>query len=100
MRSPRRTSQTASALIIGIALVSTIAVFGASVSKWAAATVDNAISADLLVTASSGKPRRLGPEVSGRRPGVTSTATIYQGQFEFRGSLVTLTSAPVQHHDR
>ena len=30
-------------------------------------------------------------------PGVTTSATIYQGQFEFRGSLVTLTSAPAEH---
>ena len=54
MRSPRRTAQTASALIVGIALVSAIAVFGASVSKSATASVDKAISADLLVSASSG----------------------------------------------
>ncbi len=33
MRSPRRTAQTASALMVGIALVSAIAVFGASVTK-------------------------------------------------------------------
>ena len=33
MRSPRRTAQTASALMVGLALVSAIAVFGASLSK-------------------------------------------------------------------
>ena len=97
MRSPRRTSQTASALIIGIALVSTIAVFGASVSKSATATVDDAISADLLVTASSGSLADSVPGLAAAVPGVTSVATIYQGQFEFKGSLVTLTSAPAEH---
>jgi putative ABC transport system permease protein len=97
MRSPRRTSQTASALIIGIALVSTIAVFGASVSKSATATVDNALSADLLVTASSGSLADSVPKLAAAVPGVTSTATIYQDQFEFRGSLATLTSAPAEH---
>ena len=33
MRSPRRTAQTASALMVGLALVSAIAVFGASLSR-------------------------------------------------------------------
>ena len=97
MRSPRRTSQTASALIIGIALVSTIAVFGASVSKSATATVDDAISADLIVTASSGTLANSVPVLAAAVPGVTSAATIYQDQFEFRGSLVNLTSAPTEH---
>ena len=47
MRSPRRTAQTASALMVGLALVSTIAVFGASLSKSVTSSVDNAISAEL-----------------------------------------------------
>ena len=33
MRSPRRTAQTASALMVGLALVSAMAVFGASLSE-------------------------------------------------------------------
>ena len=50
MRSPRRTAQTASALMVGLALVSAIAVFGASLSSSATSSVDNAIAADLIVT--------------------------------------------------
>ncbi|HEY1652753.1 MAG TPA: ABC transporter permease, partial [Acidimicrobiales bacterium] len=50
MRSPRRTAQTASALMVGLALVSAIAVFGASLSRSATQSVDNAINADLIVT--------------------------------------------------
>ena len=53
MRSPRRTAQTSSALMVGLALVSTIAVFGASLSKSATSSVDNAISADYIITNSS-----------------------------------------------
>ncbi len=49
MRSPRRTAQTASALMVGLALVSAIAVFGASLSRSATSSVDNAISADLII---------------------------------------------------
>ena len=51
MRSPRRTAQTASALMVGLALVSAMAVFGASLSESATSSVDQAISADLLVSA-------------------------------------------------
>ena len=53
MRSPRRTAQTASALMVGLALVSAIAVFGASLSKSATSSVDNAVSADYIITSSS-----------------------------------------------
>ncbi len=50
MRSPRRTAQTSSALMVGLALVSAIAVFGASLSRSATSSVDNAISAQLIVS--------------------------------------------------
>ena len=53
MRSPRRTAQTASALMVGLALVSAIAVFGASLSRSATSSVDNAISADLIVSSTN-----------------------------------------------
>jgi len=53
MRSPRRTAQTSAALMVGLALVSTIAVFGASLSKSATSSVDEAISADYIITASA-----------------------------------------------
>jgi putative ABC transport system permease protein len=97
MRSPRRTAQTASALMVGIALVSAIAVFGASVSQSATASVDQAISADILVSASSGGLAKSVPAVVSAVPGVTTSATIYRDQFEFKGSLETLTSAPPEH---
>ncbi len=63
MRNPRRTAQTAAALMIGMALVSTIAVLGASLSTSAAHEVDSAVNADYLVTGSGavqpiGHPRR------------------------------------------
>ncbi len=97
MRSPRRTAQTASALMVGIALVSAISVFGASLSKTATASVDQAISADLLVSASSGGLADSVPGLVSSVPGVTRSATIYRDQFEFKGSLQTLTSAPPDH---
>ena len=64
MRSPRRTAQTSSALMVGLALVSAIAVFGASLSRSATSSVDNAISADLIVTNTNSTAAR---EASARR---------------------------------
>ena len=65
MRSPRRTAQTAAALMVGLALVSAMAVFGASLSRSATSSADQAISADVIVTATgsgqlsnSGRPPR------------------------------------------
>ena len=98
MRSPRRTAQTASALMVGLALVSAIAVFGASLSQVRPpASVDEAIAADLIVTAttaagsgtfSNSVPRRrgLGPRGHRRpRPSIS-------GKFEFRQTVTNLTA--------
>jgi putative ABC transport system permease protein len=78
MRSPRRTAQTASALMVGIALVSAISVFGASEAKSATASVDDAISANILVSASSGGLADAVPALVSSLPGVTKSATIYR----------------------
>jgi putative ABC transport system permease protein len=97
MRSPRRTAQTAAALMVGLALVSAMAVFGASLSKSTTNSVDNAISADLIVTGpNAGFPASVVTAVS-RVPGVVATATAYKGQFELRGSLSTLVGVSTDH---
>ncbi len=93
-RSPQRTAQTAAALTVGVALVAAMAVFGASASRSATATVDQAIRADLLVSASSGPLPPSVPAVAAAVPGVTAAATLYRSQFEFEGSLATLTAVP------
>jgi putative ABC transport system permease protein len=90
MRSPRRTAQTASALMVGLALVSAMAVFGASVSKSATSSVDNAVRSDLIVTTtndSTGSFSSTVPKLVSAVPGVTSSLTVYGGQFEVRKSL-------------
>jgi putative ABC transport system permease protein len=96
MRNPRRTAQTASALMVGMALVSVVAVFGASLSKSATSSVDNAISANLLLTSSNGAAQVSStvPAIAAAVPGVTAEATAYQGQFEVRGDVENLTSVP------
>ncbi len=94
MRSPRRTAQTSAALMVGLALVSAIAVFGASLSRSATSSVDNAISADLIVSSTnkngSGSFSTTVPKVASAVPGVTATSTVYGDQFEVKGSLVSL----------
>ncbi|HUY23607.1 MAG TPA: FtsX-like permease family protein [Acidimicrobiales bacterium] len=100
MRSPRRTAQTSSALMVGLALVSTMAVFGASLSRSATSSVDNAVSADYIITASGNGPGGFSNSVAdaaSRVPGVASASTVYSGEFEFQHSLANLTAVSTDH---
>lgn len=98
MRSPRRTAQTASALMVGLALVSAMAVFGASLSESATSSVDQAISADLLISVNgSGQLSDSVPAAVAAVPGVTAANTVYRNQFEFRSTLATLTGVTTQN---
>ncbi|MGA3145899.1 MAG: FtsX-like permease family protein [Acidimicrobiales bacterium] len=100
MRSPRRTAQTSSALMVGLALVATIAVFGASLSKSATSSVDQAVSADYIITSSGSGPGGFSNSVAAitsRIPGVTAESTVYSGQFQFRGSVSGLTAVSTDH---
>jgi len=103
MRSPRRTAQTSSALMVGLALVSTIAVFGASVSRSATSSVDNAINADYIITPSSagaqGFSNAVAPAVAAV-PGVSAVSSVYTGQFETRGTVTTMTGLSPDHLSR
>jgi putative ABC transport system permease protein len=98
MRSPRRTAQTAAALMVGLALVSTMAVFGASLSKSATSSVDEAVNADYIITTSgaAGFSTSVAPTVA-RVPGVTAVSSVYGDQFEFQRSVVGITGvSPAQ----
>jgi putative ABC transport system permease protein len=90
MRSPRRTAQTGAALMVGMALVSAIAVLGASLSESARSNLENAVTADYIITGpSSGFSTSVAPTVA-RVFGVAAVTTVYMGQFELRGSLSAL----------
>ena len=100
MRSPRRTAQTASALMVGLALVSAIAVFGASLSASATSAVNNAISADMIITTgtnSQGGFSNLVRPTAAAVPGVSATSTVYQDQFEVQQSVQNLTSVSTEN---
>jgi putative ABC transport system permease protein len=99
MRSPRRTAQTASALMVGIALVSAMSVFGASISSSATASVDGAIKAELIVTGTnsgSGSFSNSLAEKIAALPGVSASLIGYGGQFEVRQSIETLKGVTTQ----
>ena len=100
MRSPRRTAQTASALMIGLALVSAITVFGSSLSKSVTSAVDKAVSADLIIS----NPSDSAPGVSGTVehivagvPGVTDSNVVYDGQIQVGDSLEDVTAVSPNH---
>jgi putative ABC transport system permease protein len=101
MRSPRRTAQTSSALMVGLALVSTIAVFGASLSKSVTSSVNEAVSANFIITsAQTGGAGQFGNSVAraaARVPAVTNVSTVYNGQFEIRHDLSFLTAVSESH---
>ncbi len=101
MRNPRRTAQTAAALMVGLALVSAISVFGASLSRSATASIQQALSADLIVTNSSpggtGRFSTTVPATVSSVPGVTAATTVYGGPFEFLHTLHTLRGLTTAH---
>ncbi|HVV75351.1 MAG TPA: FtsX-like permease family protein [Mycobacteriales bacterium] len=95
MRSPRRTAQTASALMIGLALVSAITVFGASLTKSVTSAVDQAVSADLIISDPSGNSPGISNAIEPvirRVPGVTNTNVVYGGDVQIGDSLENITA--------
>jgi putative ABC transport system permease protein len=95
MRSPKRTAQTASALMVGLALVATMAVFGASLSMSATSAVTDAVKANYIVSASGSGPGGFSSTVAAaaaRVKGVTAVSSVYVGAFELRGKQVDLTA--------
>lgn len=56
MRNPSRTAQTAAALTIGVALVTGVTVFAASISETFRSTLDERATADLVILASNQLP--------------------------------------------
>ena len=56
LRSPRRTAATASALMIGIALTTTMSIMAASIVTSANAQIDKSVGADFIITAKNFGP--------------------------------------------
>ncbi len=86
IRNPRRTAQTAAALMVGMALVAVMAIYSASASRSTTGSFDSAVRADLIVsTTSSDEAGTVNPglpHVLASLPGVTASTVVYGGQFE------------------
>ena len=83
-RNPRRTSTTAFALALGVALVSVIGMLGATMQTAISDTIENDVNADYILTG----PLTGGFPVPGEVPGVAA-------ETDGVGEVITYASAPV-----
>jgi len=86
-RNRRRTATTASALMIGLTLVSAIGVLGASTTASTDATVDEVLGADFIITSRTFQP--FTTEVSAKAaevPGVQTVSTVLIEPAQVNGS--------------
>lgn len=88
MRNPRRTSATASALMIGLAVVSAFAVLGASIKQSTRDVVSDSLGADYFLTAGNfgqGFSTEVARSLAGK-PGVELATGLRVGEAQIAGS--------------
>ncbi len=93
MRNPRRTASTASALMIGLALVSMVTILTASLKASFDRALVETLRADLTITTSSFTP--FSPDVADRIrrvPEVAAVSAVRQNVFRYRGTEGFLTA--------
>lgn len=96
LRSPKRTAATASALMIGVAVVSLFTVFGASLKATMDQTVSRSFAGDIAVSApsfgagGSGLSPRLAPAIAGQ-PQVATAVGLGKGVADVDGEGRALT---------
>jgi putative ABC transport system permease protein len=89
MRSPRRTASTAAALMIGLALVSLVTIFAASLKASVTKILDEAVAADYILTGPTNSSQGFSSAVVDRlrqQPEVDSAAGIRLGVFKLDGA--------------
>jgi putative ABC transport system permease protein len=93
MRNPRRTASTASALMIGLGLVSMVAVFSSSLKASFDAQLERSVKADFIVSAASFVPfsTSVADKVNDV-PGVAAVEPFRQGGFHVNGATSLLTA--------
>ena len=79
MRNPRRTAATASALMVGLALVSGFSILGTSTNASLDKLIDDALGADYVVSSAVGQP--FTPEVAERLGDVEGVEGVMQERF-------------------
>ncbi|MGF1428343.1 ABC transporter permease [Kitasatospora sp. LaBMicrA B282] len=86
VRNPRRTAATASALTIGLTLVSALTVLGASLNGWLDRTMTSSLRADYSVQLSNGL--NVSPDLAGqiaKAPGVAASSPVNSAYFTIGG---------------
>lgn len=98
LRNPRRTAATASALMIGLALVATMSIFGQSAKASTDKAVNDTLTADFVVSNAVGTP--FSPTIAEqirKQPGVQTVAEFRSANGEIDGDQVFLGAAdPMQ----
>ena len=86
-RNPYRTASTASALVIGLALVTMASVVGSSVKETFADKIDQSVAADFVISESSfaGFAPQLADDLA-QAPEIEAVSGIRFGQFQFEGT--------------
>jgi putative ABC transport system permease protein len=79
LRNPRRTGATAAALMIGLSLVSGMAVVGSSLVNSATAEMDKTVGADYIVTTNGGL--MITPEVLAKTQAIPGLAHVTENKF-------------------
>ncbi|MFL6073386.1 MAG: ABC transporter permease [Mycobacteriales bacterium] len=94
VRNPRRTAATAASLMIGLALVSAVGVFGASIKKTINKVTANTVAADYVVDGGElGIPADALQKVKDA-PHVTAVVPMYQGVVKVNGNTRFVTTFP------
>lgn len=94
LRNPRRTAATASALMIGLALVATMSIFGQSAKASTDKAVSETLTADFVVSNAVGTP--FSPTIAQqirKQPGVQTVAEFRSANGEVDGDQVFLGAA-------
>jgi putative ABC transport system permease protein len=100
-RNPRRTAATASALMIGLALVSAGGVLAASIVKSANAIIDRSVGADFIVATSTFSPIPASvAEAVSSVDGIDAVTSFRNGQFEVAGGVSALQGVTADTVDR
>jgi putative ABC transport system permease protein len=95
MRNPKRTSATAAALMIGVALVGLITIFGASARASVNAAIDESMKADYVVTSGGFGQGRIPVAAEDQLaavPAVEAMSGVRNGQAKIKGSVEQLTA--------
>jgi putative ABC transport system permease protein len=102
-RNPKRTSATAAALMIGVALVGLITVFAASARTSVDAAIDRSMKADYVVTSPGFGMGAIPLEAQqqlGQLPEVESASGVRAGQAEIDGSVTQVIAADPSQIDQ